>query len=153
MKFKGRSCAAILMLCAVSLSLPGQAQSLESEVLASVSGTWEAARKASLDDMFSNMPPEHSYVMQGAPFWGRDTTRAQYDAMFTGVVRQDIEMTVERVTMLSDTSAVYVAEAFFRQYDAQGAVLLEGPSAITVVLQKREGRWLNLHTHQSFPDS
>ncbi|MEZ9950837.1 nuclear transport factor 2 family protein [Vibrio breoganii] len=123
----------------------------QTEVLFAVSENWQQARIANLDGMFATAPETHTYIMGGTALWSRAEIVALYQAAFEGVVKQDINMHKEVVTMLSENSAVYVADATYTQYDKQGNQLESGPYAITVVLEKRDGEWLNIHTHQSFP--
>ncbi|GEM79831.1 nuclear transport factor 2 family protein [Vibrio superstes] len=121
------------------------------EALKTVHTVWDNARAANLDGMFAAAPAEHSYIMGGFSLWSRVEATDFYKAAFEGVARQDITNLREKVTMTSATSAFYMADATYTQYDAKGNKLQGGPYAITVVLEKRDGQWINIHTHQSFP--
>ncbi len=126
----------------------------EQEVLNHVSQVWEQARQANIDGMFASMPEtdKGAYVMAGEFMWTRDETITGYQYMFEGVARQDIDMSRETITMLSDNSALYVGEGTFAQYNIDGQLIVPTtPQAVSVALQRIQGEWQIIHVHQSFP--
>ncbi|KXI24568.1 nuclear transport factor 2 family protein [Photobacterium sanguinicancri] len=149
MKLKPTLTALIL---AFSFNMPiAIANDDHTEVLETVHSMWDNARTANLAGMFAAAPADHTYIMAGFSLWSREEAITFYEAAFEGVARQDITNLREKVTMTSDTSALYMADATYTQYDTKGNKLEAGPYAITVVLEKRDGQWMNIHTHQSFP--
>nr|WP_169732700.1 nuclear transport factor 2 family protein [Shewanella waksmanii] len=95
---------------------------------------------------------DHTYFVTGLPLWSKQDTLDTFVAMFEGVASQDIEVVREEVTMLSDTAALYTAEMTYTQYDADSNVLVPtSPYAMTIVFVLRDGKWMNRHSHQSFP--
>lgn len=127
-------------------------KSVEKEVLTTTNVMWEEARKANLAGMFANTPEEMTYVMAGYPSWSKAEMTAMMGAAFDGVSRQDIIIKKEQVTVLAGDSALYVADSAYVQYDDAGKVMPSGGDyVISIILQKRDGKWFNIHTHQSFP--
>ncbi|MEZ9233012.1 nuclear transport factor 2 family protein [Vibrio amylolyticus] len=129
-----------------------ETKSIEKEVLTTTNVMWEEARNANLAGMFANTPAEMTYVMAGYPSWSKAEMTAMMGAAFDGVSRQDIIIKKEQITVLSDDSALYVADSAYVQYDDAGNVMPSGGDyVISIILQKRDGQWFNIHTHQSFP--
>ncbi|GEM79836.1 nuclear transport factor 2 family protein [Vibrio superstes] len=149
MKFK--SVFALLLAVASFSSLANEAKQ---QVLDTAHTMWDNARNAQLVRMWDNAPTDHTYFVAGLPLWSKQDTLGTFTAMFEGVTRQDIETVREEVTMLSDSAAVYTADMTYTQYDAQGNVLVPtSPYAMTIVFVLRDGQWMNLHSHQSFPSA
>ncbi|GLP96183.1 nuclear transport factor 2 family protein [Paraferrimonas sedimenticola] len=148
---KIRNLVSALVIALTLGNTAAMANDAETEVLKTVHGMWDQARAANLDGMFAGAPSEHTYVMGGIPLWSKQETLELYQVAFDGVARQDIQASREKVTMLADDVAVYMADMSYAQFDANGNKLEQGPYAITVILKKRDGQWLNMHTHQSFP--
>ncbi len=147
--------ARVLSLLAATLALNVQAgnDTIEQAVLAEASRNWDAARNADLDGMLAPLLPtdKGAYLLQGHVFWSRAETVADFQVAFQGVARQDIEWEREAVTVLSPSSALYVAAGVYRQYDTAGELLLESPHAVSLVYVLVGDRWRIRHLHQSFP--
>lgn len=150
MKFK--SVIPMLLTISVIGSPIALADNTSQQVLDTAHNMWEHARDAQLERMWENAPTDHTYFVAGLPLWSKQETLETFIAMFEGVASQDIEVVREEVTMLSDSAALYTADMTYTQYDADNNVLVPtSPYSMTIVFVLRDGKWMNLHSHQSFP--
>ncbi len=91
-----------------------------------------------------------AYALQSEVWWSREDVVAFYNDAFEGVARQELDWERETLTVLSPTSALYVAKGVYRQYDSEDQLLIESPHAVSIVMVLVEGQWRIRHLHQSF---
>lgn len=147
---------ATLVSLVVASTTPALAQSsAEVEVQAAVDSLWEAARNRDLEGSFGpSLPNERGfYGLDGAIVWTTEEAIEMYRELFGLAAKNDIDMQDERITILSEDTALYVGFGTFDMANADGASMGKGDMALTLVMQKVEGDWRLLHIHQSFPAS
>ncbi|MPW28258.1 hypothetical protein F9L16_04495 [Agarivorans sp. B2Z047] len=149
---KSKSIVTLLLTIGLVSSPLVVACNAKQQVFDTAHNMWEHARNAQLERMWENAPTDHTYFVAGLPLWSKQETLDTFTAMFEGVVSQDIEVVREEVTMLSETAALYTADMTYTQYDADNNLLVPtSPYSMTIVFVLRDGKWMNLHSHQSFP--
>ncbi|WP_171237185.1 nuclear transport factor 2 family protein [Ruegeria sp. HKCCA5763] len=150
-----RSAPALLLVLGGSLlGAPAIAQSQQqTEVQQAIDALWVQAGKLDVDQSFGVSVPNEAgfYVLDGQVVWLREDTLALYRETFGAASKNDINMTDERITVLAEDLALYVAAGSYNMEDASGASMGSGPMALTIIMKKDHDVWKILHLHQSFP--
>ncbi len=124
----------------------------EGEVIASLRGFFEAFEKRDMERILSCFAPDPDVMMIGT---GADEKRVGLQEIRTQIERdwrqsESAAIKPERTSVSASGAVAWVAADLSLQARVKGREIVM-PGRLTVVMEKREGRWLWMLSHLSVP--
>ncbi len=124
---------------------------ITNEVLALTNEIRAAAERADADGLlqYHSETSNATHINDGTRYTKNDLL-AHYRDVYTGVAKQEINIGNPSVTIFSENLALVTSQGRFTSTSKSGS-RLSGDVAWTYLWQKKNGTWMLMHAHQSFP--